>query len=195
MFALMPSEEANAVTMASLKLSSQEIQSRARNLRDTIMGLRRNRPPTMPFADRATELLKDVNPEKEAAIFNALAESGDFELLQATAKRFFPSELLFKLPSTLIKTCLDRLPLARRAELIISRPDNERATLLEVVGQALQLVRLVEQIADALGDARDEVGGAFRHGVDGGHGRLKVLEGGTHAESPDCSGGHWTGRS
>jgi hypothetical protein len=140
-FSLLPTEIANSITAASLKLSTDEIAARSTKLKAAVLELKGAKPAAMPFSDRAAELLKEVGPEKEQAIFSALAESQEFVLLESTARRYFPSELVFKLPVGLMKSCLDRLPTARRAEFIASREGEEREALLNAVGRPGSKVR------------------------------------------------------
>jgi len=127
MFSLMNPELANAVTVASLKFSDDEIQAKSGELRASILTQRQQKKPTSaPFVDSASELFRHIGPEKETTIFGALIESKEFDILDTAAHKYFPAELLFKLPPRVLKICLDRMPLPKRAEYILSNATASR---------------------------------------------------------------------
>jgi hypothetical protein len=142
MFALMPPELANSVTVASLKYSDEELRSRGESLKAAITALKgREKHGAIPFLEKANELFEHVGPDKESSIFSALADSGELKLLETAARQFFPAELMLKLPAKLLKACLERLPLNRRADLLLSRPDDERNLLLDTLGKQGSKIR------------------------------------------------------
>jgi hypothetical protein len=134
MFALLTADVANQISVRSLKLSDEQIRQGLRGLRQSLATLR-GRTVSSPFLDRAFEVLREVGPDKEASIFNALAEAGDIATLEAAARQFFPAELVIQLPAPIHRDALQTMPLERRAELIASRPAAESRVLLDIWGQ------------------------------------------------------------
>ncbi|NDD91209.1 hypothetical protein EBZ37_03900, partial [bacterium] len=134
MLAFMSPDAANAVTMASLKMTESEVARRLPKFKaaaDRVLSEKKS--GGSDFTIRAAELLAEVSPEKEGSIFDALVESGEFDLLKTASRQFFPAQLVSKLPAPVIQACLERLPLTRRAELIFSRGEDS-SIYLEAIG-------------------------------------------------------------
>ncbi|MFZ9595103.1 MAG: hypothetical protein ACO3A2_03405 [Bdellovibrionia bacterium] len=142
MFSLMNPELANTVTIASLKFSEESIRLRSNDLKAAIETLKgKRKPSTAPFVDGATELFKHIGPEKESPILGALIESQEFDLLNSAVHQYFPAELVFKLPPRVLKLCLDRLPIQKRADFILSTDEESQSILLNSVGKPGSKVR------------------------------------------------------
>jgi hypothetical protein len=136
MFMLLPQDVANVISQETLKLSDESIRTSATRVREAIARLRAGRvESSSPFAERAIEILRGVGPSREAAIFRALADAGDHELLEAAAREIYPVELILRLPPAILKEALDRLPTEKRAELIHSASEEDKAKLLEAFGK------------------------------------------------------------
>jgi hypothetical protein len=147
MFSLMNPELANAVTIASLKFSDDEIQAKSGELKASISRQRkRKKPSSAPFVDSAEELFRHIGPEKENTIFGALIESQEFDVLDSAAHKYFPAELLFKLPPRVLKVCMDRMSLQKRAEFILSNNEENKNILLESIGKAGAKLRDVIEV-------------------------------------------------
>ncbi len=140
LYSIMSRDLADSLASAVLQLSDEQIQAQSANLKQAIQ-TQLNKKKAVPFLDRAAELVSALGPDREEMILKALAEAGEFQLLEATAKQFFPAELILRLPSAALKTCLDRYPTPRRAELILSRDTAERTTLLDSVGRPASKAR------------------------------------------------------
>ncbi len=140
LYSLMNRELADSLATAAMKISAQDIASKSAPLKQTIQNVL-NKRKSVPFLDRAAELVNSVGQEREETILKALAESGEFQLLEATAKQFFPSELIMKLPSAALKACLDRYPMQRRAEIILSRADADKNSFLDSIGKPASKAR------------------------------------------------------
>ena len=136
-FALMPKELINEVTVNSMKLQEEQMRSLSEKLKSAIDEVRKKSGAlvTNAFLEKAADLMKDLDPEKELTLLDALAKSGEYKTLQDSVRRFFPAELILKLPPKLLKACLDRLPLSQRADLICSRPEADGITLLDTIGK------------------------------------------------------------
>ena len=142
MFALLSVDTANAVTLASLKISDQDLRLKSDALKAAVSSLKaKEKSGVVPFMDKAVDMLQEVSPEKELSIFNALAQAQEFKLLETAAKKFFPTELLLKLPEKLIKNALERLLLARRADFIYSNSEENRALLMDAFGKSGSKIR------------------------------------------------------
>ncbi|MEO5969695.1 MAG: hypothetical protein ABIQ95_07180 [Bdellovibrionia bacterium] len=146
MFSLMNPELANVVTIASLKFSDDEIKAKSGQLKASISRQRKQKKPKAPFVDSAEELFRHIGPEKENTIFGALIESQEFDVLDSAAHKYFPSELLFKLPPRVLKVCMDRMPLAKRAEFILSNAEGDRNILLDSIGKVGSKLRDVIEV-------------------------------------------------
>ncbi len=133
LYSLMNRELADSLATAAMKVSDREIASQSNALKQAIKNIM-NKKKSVPFLDRAADLVNSVGQDREETILKTLAEAGEFQLLEATAKQFFPSELVMRLPGPALKTCLERYPVARRAEIILSRAENEKTTLLSSIG-------------------------------------------------------------
>ncbi len=153
LFSIMPPDLANSLTVESLRLSDEDIQKGCRSLGQVIATMQGKRN-VRPFAERASELLKGVGPEKETAILRALAEAGEFEMLEIAARQSFPSELVTRLPAQILKSCLDTLPLARRAELLVAVEEKDRDVLIGAIGaQGSKLREMIElELQQVMGD-------------------------------------------
>lgn len=132
-FTLLPADLASQVTLASVRMSEDQIAARAPALMRSVSTLK-SRKKNVRFLDNAAELLRDVGPERENAIFSALADSGEFRLLETAARQFYPAELVLRLPPSSLKTALDSLTLEKRSEIIYSRQGAERSALLQAFG-------------------------------------------------------------
>lgn len=88
-----------------------------------------------PFAHRIISMIPSATPAKERTLFRALAKSGSVEMVQDTAKRYFPNELLLELPGAFIKEVLFSYPMAKRIELIGSRAPDEQETILSQIAE------------------------------------------------------------
>jgi hypothetical protein len=132
----LPEDLIAALTKASLMMPEEKMNEGLASLRSALAKLT-SKPQTtyVRFGDKALEILQEVGPEKEASILNAIADSGDFKLLEATARQIFPSELITKLPGPVIKTCLNAFPLAKRADFLSALDDEQRIPLLEAIGK------------------------------------------------------------
>lgn len=144
-FALLPPEQTSAITIASMKYTDEQIALKADKLKRAISALK-VKTKTIPFMDHVLDLMKEVGIDKENSIFSALIESGEYDMLQAATKQYFPSELVLKLPSAVIRAVLDLIPLDRRAEIIYSRSESERELMLSSYGAPGNKLRDMIQI-------------------------------------------------
>jgi hypothetical protein len=125
-------EVVNEVIETIMMIKEDRTKEYSQRLRATIEKMIMSEPTAMP-AERVDDLLRNAKPEHEAAIFELLGRTGNFALLEQTARQFFPSELVPKLPASVLKACLARFPIERQAEIIFSR-DQERQIFLQAIG-------------------------------------------------------------
>lgn len=132
-FTILPPEMSSQITSESVRLSEEQLAEAGAQLKRRVLELKAQKK-TVRFLEHASELMSDIGPEREGAIFSALTESGEFRLLEAAARQLFPAELLTRLPPAILKNCLDVLSVERRAEVICSRDPKERELLMAVYG-------------------------------------------------------------
>jgi len=154
-YATLSTDLANKITVEGLKFSSASLTQKTSHLKEAIQQVKnKTKSSSIPFLEKANELFHQITPDKEQSIFNALAETNQYALLQATAQRFFPSELVLELPETLLKTCLERFSLQKRADFLISCGEAEQSTLINILAKTGTKARdlLDLEIQQALSD-------------------------------------------
>jgi hypothetical protein len=100
-------------------------------IRQELQKLRRKSDTvTVPFTERALELVREVGPELEGDIFDALARNLPQAELQKTLRNVCPAEVILEAGPALHRQCLTSIPLAQRADLIFSSSSKRQAMLL-----------------------------------------------------------------
>ena len=132
-FTVLPPEMSSQITSESLRLGEENLAQAAGQMMKRVLALKAQKKH-IRFLDHASELMADIGPERESAIFSALSESGEYRLLEAAARQLFPAELVTRLPQQVLKTCLDAFPLERRAEIIFTQEGSNREQLLRSYG-------------------------------------------------------------
>ncbi len=89
-----------------------------------------------PFAQRLMSMIPLATPAREGNLYRALAKSGNPTMVLEVASKNFPSELILELPRTFIKEVLQSYPVAKRVEILYSRPEGVRSTLLDVLAES-----------------------------------------------------------
>ncbi|HXH73747.1 MAG TPA: hypothetical protein VNJ08_02210 [Bacteriovoracaceae bacterium] len=89
-----------------------------------------------PFAQRIIMMIPTASPSRESTLFRALAKAGNHDMVIDTAKLNFPSELVLDLPAAFLKEMMQSYPMQKRVELIYSRPEDIRSTLLDILAEA-----------------------------------------------------------
>jgi hypothetical protein len=132
----LPAQTASEIVESAMGMTGEKANQSADALSKAIARIHAQgggRKASAPFADRVDDLLKNARPEQETAIFDMLAQSGDYALLRETVRQFFPAELIGSLPGKILKLCLTRYPVERQAEIIFCRT-TDREALLAALG-------------------------------------------------------------
>lgn len=116
------------------------------SIREVIKSIRSGRnKKTTPFSFKSIDLIRDLGPAKERMLFEAIANTGDSDLLTEAARQLLPAELrFFLLPDNLLKVLLTHTPSAERAELIASQDEESKLRLLKAVGETGKLREILQ---------------------------------------------------
>lgn len=88
-----------------------------------------------PFAQRIMTMIPSSSPSREKTLYRALSKAGNPGMIMEVAKKNFPSELIMDLPSSLIKEVVQSYPMAKRIELIHSRPIEVQDSLVDILAE------------------------------------------------------------
>jgi hypothetical protein len=102
-----------------------------RRLKELVEAIRKDKVSSIPptFLAHIIKQLKEVSPEREKGIFQMFRDSERTEVLYYISKEVFPSELILKLPSTIIKLVLSSFSLEAKAKILFSCPKDSREKL------------------------------------------------------------------
>jgi hypothetical protein len=103
-------------------------------LKNSLKSFKEENSPS-PFAYRIMSMILSATPSREITLYRALAKSGTLDMVLEVAKSHFPSELLLNLPATLLKEVMQGYPIFKRVELLASRPEEIRTTLLDILAE------------------------------------------------------------
>jgi len=135
MMALMPEEKTKALILESTKCDFSQIAG----LLSYASGKLKLKKPVIkkaPFVDQIMELIPVATPLIEEGLFNAIAETGDFQLLKEVATEYFPYSIFPKLPSSVIKTIVDYYPKQKRFEYIATLEGQELTQFIEAIAES-----------------------------------------------------------
>ncbi|OFZ18441.1 MAG: hypothetical protein A2X94_00410 [Bdellovibrionales bacterium GWB1_55_8] len=137
LMAVLSPDVVNQISSEGLTMTETDLHKNLAGLKRAVTELRRDSGSgkKTPFYYETIELLYQLTPQKQEALFNAMAAAGEYALLEAGAKRFLPSDIVLKLPDDLLRSCLNRLPVAHKAELIVSLDESQRQILLKALGE------------------------------------------------------------
>jgi len=132
---LLPHEIASQVTHASFFQKADDVIVNSEKLRKLHELRNKNKRSRSPAIEKAISLIPKVGPEKEIAIFAALAEAKQYEDLKDAADRYFPAELIFNLPDKVLRSALMSMNTHQRVLLIASLSGNAQKRLLASLGR------------------------------------------------------------
>ena len=145
MLSLMPDDLAGAVAVSSLGITTEKLKEMLPVLRKSLTEIRVSTVTEVaPLVERAVELLKEMGPFREKAIFASLAVNCENKEFKKITELVCPAEVIIKAPPTLHRQCLGEMPLAQRAELIHSLSNNLRTMLLNAYGAEEKIRELLE---------------------------------------------------
>jgi len=137
-------DEPTAINVSGLsaKLTEGDIVVQAGVLADNIDQMLNEQSETLsPFIERAADLIPRVNGAREKILFLSIAQSKSYQFLKVTAEKYFPSELVTKLPTEVLKSSLLKLNNILRAELVLSQPESSRTVFLSAIGEPGKKIR------------------------------------------------------
>ncbi len=136
MFSKLDSETATAITLASIRLSDQDIQASLSNVKKVVNAyLSGKNVIALPFLEKASELLATAMPEKEKPLFDAIISSCDYVALELAAQQYYPAELVTQLPGKTVRAIFDKLPPSRKAEVLVALDQATRDQFLGYFGK------------------------------------------------------------
>lgn len=106
-----------------------------RRLKELVEAVREERAASIPpsFMTHIIRQLQSVSPEREKGIFEMFRETNRTEVLYTISKEVFPSELILKLPSTIIKLVLSSFSIEGKARLILSLSHEDQEVLKTMI--------------------------------------------------------------
>ncbi|MCB0414814.1 MAG: hypothetical protein KDD50_10800 [Bdellovibrionales bacterium] len=151
MLNLLEHETMERVSELSGSLTSQQMSKLSLALSTTIKDIRSSRKAGItPFLDRVVDLIPEVGVHREEVLFNTVARTGQTMLLLKLSKEFYPAELINDLPREVLKQVFDKLPMVRRAELIISQDELTKQILWGLVGESGKMREIIEAEVDQI---------------------------------------------
>jgi hypothetical protein len=88
-----------------------------------------------PFAQRIILMIPTATPARESTLFRALAKAGNASMVIEAANLNFPSELVLDLPKAFLKEMMQAYPMQKRIELLYSRSEDDRNTLVDILAE------------------------------------------------------------
>jgi hypothetical protein len=98
------------------------------------------------FGEKVQAIIKDVQIEKEEALFRALSIQMEKPNLVELARTQVPSEVIPSLPPDLLRRALNTFPLIGRAEFIIAQKSPRKEFILGLVGEGKNKEIIEEEI-------------------------------------------------
>lgn len=140
LFSLLSDEEVTALFQDGLSFNADNVQYLADTLPGLLESIRADKQKVrVPLLDKAMDLIKELGVEKESQVFDMLIASGDSDQVIEATQKFFPSELILKMPPEKMRTLINRFPTKERATLIFSRPQDEQNLFFAAIGESGRL--------------------------------------------------------
>jgi hypothetical protein len=142
-YALLPQEQADQITLSSVKMKEAEIERNVETLKGKVKDLASGKVVISgtPFVENIAELLRTVAGEKEKSIWNALIEAREVTVMRAAALKVFPAHLILKLKPAVLKQAIDRFNTVKKAEFIYLQSEQDRKFYLEICGKEGSKIR------------------------------------------------------
>lgn len=97
-----------------------------------------------PFIEKSLDLIREIEPEAEGALFVAMARADALDLLEDVSRAFAPVALIEKLAPATVQMLLNKFPTAVRAELIYTRAPEAKARFLAAIGETGKMRELID---------------------------------------------------
>jgi glycerophosphoryl diester phosphodiesterase len=119
---------------AGSEFKTTQMDEKIPTLKEALKSFKEAHAPS-PFAHRILAMISTASPSREGTLYKALSKSGNAGMVIEAAKKNFPSELVMDLPAPLLKEIIQSYPMIKRIDLLHSRPEDIRATLLDMVAE------------------------------------------------------------
>ncbi|MEC9281431.1 MAG: hypothetical protein VX642_01870 [Bdellovibrionota bacterium] len=162
------SETMQDIVNATIEEDLENITQEAEALVSFVQNYRvNNNIEHKPFVANAEVYIKELGPNKESKIFESIIASGDRKLLMEVADKYFPADLIEKIPESALAEFMNSMPLAQRASMLFGFEEERRtkflscyqsnANLLDLINVELSLIeKNAERKAEVL-DQKDKL--------------------------------------
>jgi hypothetical protein len=96
------------------------------------------------FASTAIDLIPELAPDLEFEVFTAIIKTNDKCLLKKAAMKYFPAQLLHKLPEEMFREILSQRPLAERIEIIYIAGDTLKDIIRGLVASSDKMGEMLD---------------------------------------------------
>jgi hypothetical protein len=128
---LLPTDVRTQVVLNCPAIEFDDVVKMTPLIRQELQRLRRKSDVvTVPFTERALELVREVGPELESDIFDSLAYALPRAELMKTLRNMAPAEAILDAEPRFHRQCLTAMTLAQRADLIFASPPDRQKLLL-----------------------------------------------------------------
>ncbi|MCB0361662.1 MAG: hypothetical protein KDD35_03025 [Bdellovibrionales bacterium] len=143
---LLNPDQVASLSSRGIQLSKKETLANVGQLYMLINQMRKEKQVESPFVSNIPSLMSELSLEKERSLFVAYASQNSIEDVKELAMKFFPSELIFSLPSELVRRSLDQLSVTKRAELVAISDEDQAKQILDLFGQSKTREILEEEL-------------------------------------------------
>ncbi len=144
-FSLLSEPEVVSLFQEGLNFGPENVRYMEENLPKMLEQIRMGKQRVrVPLLDKAIDLIRQLGAEKESQVFDMLIASGNHDQVLEATKKYFPAQLVMKLPSDRLRTLLNRLSPRERAMLIYSRSTDEQELFYQAVGDTGRLREIVD---------------------------------------------------
>lgn len=116
------------------KFQATSLESGIPALKAALQSFKEANAPS-PFVQRIVSMISTADASREATLYRALAKASTTDMVIETAKKNFPGELVMRLPGTLLKEVIQSFPMAKRVEIILSRPTEDQNALISYIAE------------------------------------------------------------
>ncbi|MBK9038288.1 MAG: hypothetical protein IPL83_03840 [Bdellovibrionales bacterium] len=127
-------EVVTQLSARGIQLSKAKMLDSVGKLYLLVMQVRKEQQIVSPFVGKIPALMSEMSLDKERSLFIAYASQNGLEEIKSLALQYFPAELIFSLPTDLLRRSLDQMSISSRAELIAASDEVHADKLLELFG-------------------------------------------------------------
>ncbi|MBT7610107.1 MAG: hypothetical protein HN576_10140 [Bacteriovoracaceae bacterium] len=125
----------DGIINSSLKFSENNIEGLLDSFKSKLKNYQSVATRT-PFLERVIELIPMAAPSRENALYKALGRSGEQESLYNLAMENFPAVLIAELPTFFLKDLLQRYPMEKKVEMLLSVDEQVREHFVSIYAPA-----------------------------------------------------------